>query len=49
MKKPRGFTLVDSHAFTDVALSVSGFACPATVLLEIALTPAFTGGELSRN
>jgi len=32
-----------------VALTISGFACPATALLEMALTPAFTGGELSRN
>jgi len=32
-----------------VALTVSGFACPATALLDTALTPAFTGGELPRN
>jgi hypothetical protein len=38
---------VDSHVFTDAALTVSGFACPATPLLETALTPAFTGGELT--
>ena len=42
-------TGVDPHAFTGVALTVSGFACPTTALLETALTPAFTGGELSRN
>ncbi len=30
---------VDSHVFTDVALTVSGFACPATPLLETTLTP----------
>jgi hypothetical protein len=29
---------------TGVALTVSGFACPATALLETALTPAFTEG-----
>ena len=38
---------VDSHVFTDVALTVSGFACPAIPLLETALTPTFTGGELT--
>ena len=32
-----------------MALAVSGFACPATPLLETAITPAFTGGELPRN
>jgi hypothetical protein len=40
---------VDSHALTGVALTVSGFACPATALLETALTHALTGGELPRN
>jgi hypothetical protein len=46
-----GFSLhlIDTHAFTGVVLTVSGFACPATKLLETALTPAFTGGELPRN
>jgi hypothetical protein len=38
---------LDSHVFTDVALTVPGFACPATPLLETALAPAFTGGELT--
>jgi len=41
--------IVDSHAFTGVALTFSGCACPATALLKTALTPAFTGGELPRN
>ncbi|MCJ7778229.1 MAG: hypothetical protein MUP16_07945 [Sedimentisphaerales bacterium] len=41
--------IVDSHALTGVALTVSGFACPATSLLETAITPVFTGGELSLN
>jgi transposase-like protein len=44
-----GAMLVDSHAFTGVALTISGFVCPATPLLETALTPTFTGGELPRN
>jgi len=35
------------QALTDVALTVSGFACAATALLDTALTPAFTGGELT--
>jgi len=39
--------IVDSHAFTGVALTISGFACPATSLLETALTPVFTDGELT--
>ncbi len=48
-EKKRSVEFVDSHVFTDVALTISGFACPAIALLEMALTPAFTGGELSRN
>jgi hypothetical protein len=41
--------MLDSHALTGVALTVSGFTCPATALLETAITPVFTGGELSLN
>jgi hypothetical protein len=40
-------SFAENYAFTNVALTILDFACPATLSLKLVLIPDFTGGEFS--